>query len=103
MISQLERTLAVLRAVKSRGELTPSEDTALELNLKRTLAELALENGKEKLLDKDFAGALRSFSEAKKFRQSWKLVLVCLGLRIAPEILWRIYNRREMTPKRAAT
>ncbi len=102
-ISQLKRTLAVLEAIKTREELTASEDAALQVNMKRTLRELALENGKEKLLGRDFAGAIQSFEEAKRFRQSWKLILVCLGLRIAPGMLWRIYNRREMTPGRAAT
>lgn len=91
-ISQLERTLAVLETIISRGGLTASEDVALQVNRRNTLRQLALENGKEKLLRKDFAGALRSFDEAKGFRQGWKLVLVCLALRIAPEILWRIYS-----------
>jgi glycosyltransferase involved in cell wall biosynthesis len=93
-ISQLERTLAVLEAIKTREALTPSEDAALQVNMKRTLRELALENGKEKLLHKDFAGALQCFEKAKKFRHSWKVILVCLGLRIAPEMLWRLYHRR---------
>jgi glycosyltransferase involved in cell wall biosynthesis len=92
--SQLTRTLDVLRAIKSRAGLTASENAALQLNMKRTLRELALENGKEKLFDKDFEGALRSFTEAKKFRQSWKLILVCLGLRVAPEMVWHFYYGR---------
>lgn len=102
-ISQLERTLAVLEAIKSRSALTPSEDAALEVTLKRTHHHLALENGKQKLLEKDFDSALGFFNEAKKLRQNWKVVLVCWGLRIAPDILWRIYNRREMTPRGAAS
>jgi glycosyltransferase involved in cell wall biosynthesis len=93
-ISQLERTLSVLEAIKAREELTPSEDAALQLNRNRTLAELALENGKQKLLSRDFAGALECFSQARKFRWSWKLTLVCLGVRIAPETFWRMYYRR---------
>ena len=94
-ISQLKRTLAVLDAIKAKG-LTPSEEEALQWNMNRTLRELALENGKEKLLDRDFHGALESFNEARKFRHTWKVLFVCLGLRIAPGILWRIYHRREV-------
>jgi teichuronic acid biosynthesis glycosyltransferase TuaG len=94
-ISQLKRTLTVLDAIKAKG-LTPSEEVALQWNMNRTLRELALENGKEKLLDRDFHGALESFNEARKFRHTWKVLFVCLGLRIAPGILWRIYHRREM-------
>jgi len=67
----------------------------------RTLCELALENGKEKLLVRDYSGALNSFNEARKFRHSWKLLLVCLALRIAPGMLWRLYNRREMAPAKS--
>lgn len=94
-ISQLKRTLVVLEAIKAKG-LTASEEAALQWNMNRTLRELALENGKEKLLGRDFDGALQSFKEARKFRHSWKLVLVCLAVRIAPDVLRRIYNRREM-------
>lgn len=95
-ISQLERTLAVLEAIKTRGELTASEEVALGANLNRTLAQLAIEKGKDRLLGKDFDGALESFKQAKKFRHGWKLMLVCFALRIAPQMLWRIYHQREM-------
>ncbi len=94
-ISQLQRTLTVLEAIKAKG-LTPSEEVAFQWNMNRTLRELALENGKEKLLRRDFSAALKSFNEARKFRHSWKVLFVCLALRIAPGVLWRIYNRREM-------
>src|SRR6185369_9711491 len=90
-MSQLQRTLTVLDAIKAKGNLTPGEEAALELNLRRTHRELALETGKEKLRARDFRAALDCFREAGEFRQSWKLVLVCLGLRTAPELLWRVY------------
>ena len=94
VMSQLQRTLTVLDAIKAKGNLTPGEEAALQVNLRRTRRELALETGKEKLLGRDFRAALDSFREASQFRQSWKLVLVCLGLKTAPELLWRIYHRR---------
>lgn len=97
--SKLQRTLDVLNAIKAREILTKSEDAALNLTMKRALGDLALENGKEKLLGKDFAGALQSFKEAKSFRQNWKLLFVCLGLRITPETIWRIYYRRNAALK----
>lgn len=92
--SQLERTLEVFEAIKHKEVLTASENAALQVTMNRTLGELALEDGKEKLRRKDFTGARQSFDEAKKFRHSWKLILVSLGLRVAPEMLWRLYNRR---------
>ena len=100
-ISQLKRTLSVLDAVKARADLTVAEQLALEWNRNRTLRELALEDGKEKLRNRDFSGALRSFSEARNLRHSWKLVFVCLAVRIAPDILRRIYNRREVAPAKS--
>jgi glycosyltransferase involved in cell wall biosynthesis len=100
-ISQLQRTLSVLEAVKARMELTESEKVAFQFNLNRTLRELALQNGKAKLLNRDFGGSLECFNEARKFGYSWKLVFVCLALRIAPDTLRRIYNRREMAPAKS--
>ena len=92
-ISQLKRTLAVLEAIKAKG-LTASEEAALQFNMNRTLRELALENGKEKLICRDFDGARKYFNEARKFRHSWKLLCVFLALRISPDILRLIYRRR---------
>jgi glycosyltransferase involved in cell wall biosynthesis len=93
-ISQLERTLAVLRKIESKGQLTASEKAAFNSTLNRTLAQLAIEKGKEKLLVKDFNGAARSFEEARRLKDSWKLKASCMALRIAPSVLWRLYQRR---------
>ena len=92
-ISQLQRTLTVLDVIKGKG-LTPAEQRAFQSTQKRTLRELALENGKEKLIGRDFDGARKYFNEARKFRHSWKLIFVCLALRISPDILRHIYRRR---------
>lgn len=100
-ISQLERTLSVIETVRARMQLTRSEQEALEINRSRTLRELATELGKKKLLERDFSGALESFNEAQKIQHVWKVFFVCLGLRVAPGMLWRIYNRREMAPAKS--
>ena len=97
-LSQLYRTLSVLEKVKAKATLTQSEDAALNVNMKRTLGALALENGKEKLLGRDFEGALESFKEARRYRQSWKLRLISLGVRIAPETVRRLHQRRNGAP-----
>jgi glycosyltransferase involved in cell wall biosynthesis len=93
-ISQLERTLAVLDSIKRREKLTAGEEVAFRLTLQRTLGELAVASGKEKLLRRDFAGALQSFVDARRFRQTWKLALLCFGMQVAPEAVWRMYHRR---------
>ena len=94
VLSQLYRTLSVLEAVKAKGTLTESEDAALNLNMQRTRAEIALECGKEKLLGGDFAGALESLNEARRYQPTLKLRLASFGVRIAPETVRRLYQRR---------
>jgi glycosyltransferase involved in cell wall biosynthesis len=98
-IRKLERTLTVLEIIHNRGELTSSEEAALRVNMNATRASLALENGKARLMKKDFVNALDLFKEAKRLHRSWKLVVVCLGLRIAPNLFWRLYQ--DWPPSRA--
>lgn len=93
-LSQLYRTVSVLERVKAKGTLTPREDAALNVSMKRTLGMLALENGKEKLHGRDFAGALECFREAGTYQQSWKLRLVSLGVKVAPETVRRLHHWR---------
>jgi glycosyltransferase involved in cell wall biosynthesis len=91
-ISQLKRTLTVLEVIHNRGGLTSSEKAALRVYKNRTMATLALETGKARLMKKDFVDALDLFKEANSLHRSWKLIVVCLGLRIAPNLLWRLYR-----------
>jgi glycosyltransferase involved in cell wall biosynthesis len=98
-LSQLYRTLSVLEAIKAKGTLTQGEDAALNLNMKKTLGTLALENGKEKLRGRDFQGALKCFQEARSYQQSWKLRLVSLGVRIAPDTVRRLHYWRNGATK----
>ena len=93
-ISQLQRTLAVFDRIRAKGELTPSEEAALQNAVNVALSKVALENGKEKLRERDFEGALDSLRQSMRHRQSWKVSIACVGLRVAPELLWRIYVRR---------
>ncbi len=93
-VSQLERRLELLGKIHARGCLTSKEESALLDNLEECTARLALEHGRIKLLKKDFPGALESFSKARRLSPSWKLVLVCFGLRLAPELFWYVYRTR---------
>jgi glycosyltransferase involved in cell wall biosynthesis len=96
-LKQLYRTLSVFESIKAKGALTPSEDAALNLSRTRTLGKIALESGKEKLRARDFEGALECFKEARSYGESWKLRLVSLGMRIAPETLRRLLYWRNGT------
>jgi glycosyltransferase involved in cell wall biosynthesis len=93
-ISQLERALSVFERIRAKGELTPSEEAALQGAVNVALSKVALENGKEMLRQKDFDGALNSLRQSMRHQQNWKVSLACLGLKVAPELLWRIYVRR---------
>ncbi|HEX6718103.1 MAG TPA: glycosyltransferase family A protein [Pyrinomonadaceae bacterium] len=93
-ISQLQRTLSVLERIRNREDLSATEEAALERNMKRTRAELALEDGKDRLLRRDFDGAFDCFKRAKHFQGSWKLRFICAGMLLAPELLRRMYQAR---------
>lgn len=93
-ISQLQRTLSVLERIRDREDLSATEEAALELNMKRTRAELALEDGKDRLLRRDFEGAFECFKRAKNFQDSWKLRFICAGMWLAPDLLRRMYQAR---------
>jgi len=93
-ISQLERTLSVLDKIRTRDDLSEKEKAALQLNLNRTRAELALEEGKDHLLSKDFQAAAGAFRQARELAGGWKLRLVCAGMQLAPDLLRRVYQAR---------
>ena len=97
IISQLERTLELLGKIQARGGLAASAEAALQLNFEGCTAHLALEKGKSKLLEKDYAGALVHFNQAKSLRPSWKTILVCWFMRIAPQFARHFYRRRVLS------
>ncbi len=93
-VGQLERRLELLHKIQARGGLSASEEAALKRNLEENTARLALERGKAKLLEEDFAGALHYFSESQKLRNNWKLALIGICLRVAPKMFSRFYRLR---------
>ena len=93
-ISQLERRLELLETIRSRGGLNLTEAAALSKNYKECTARLALETGKDRLVKKDFPGALEAFTQARKLTPSWKLFMVCFGLRLAPGLFRQVYQGR---------
>lgn len=92
-ISQQERALKVLSAIHERGDLTRSEKSALERTLETVKAGLSLEQGKAHLLKGNFADAAEAIESANRFYKSWKLRSVLLGIRVAPQLVCRIYRR----------
>jgi hypothetical protein len=95
--SQLERRLELLGKIQARGGLAASAVAALQQNFEECTAHLALEKGKFKLLEKDYAGALVHFNQAKSLRPEWRTVLVCWSMRIAPQFVRHFYRRRVLS------
>jgi glycosyltransferase involved in cell wall biosynthesis len=93
-ISQLKRTLSVLDVIAKRDDLSVNEKAALKVNMDRTLGELALEDGKSRLVAGDFAGAREGFKKARELHGGWKLRLVCAGMLLTPDLLRRVYQSR---------
>jgi glycosyltransferase involved in cell wall biosynthesis len=93
-LNELERALHVFgKAIRT----LPLSDVerATALNRTRELeAELAREHGKERLASGDFSGALRFLEQASNVLPSWKLRAARLALRVAPQLLRRVYLAR---------
>lgn len=94
-ISQLKRTLAVLDVIGKRDDLSTTEKAAWQFNRNRTLGELALEDGKSRLIAGDFAGAREGFKTARELHGGWKLRLVCAGMTLTPDLLRRVYSLKK--------
>jgi hypothetical protein len=93
-ISQLQRTLTVIETIGERKDLSANEKAALDRAMCRTQAQLAIEKGKEELLVKDFEAAAKYFDQAIGLQHNWKLMAVRFALKIAPGMVWRLYQRR---------
>lgn len=93
-VKQLHRRLELLSTIQARGGLSASEVAALEQNVEEAKVRLAIESGRQRLLERDFSGALIEFNQANKRRRSWKVTAVCWCLRTAPQLFWRVYRAR---------
>jgi glycosyltransferase involved in cell wall biosynthesis len=91
-INQLQRRLELLSSIQARGGLSASEETALKTNFEENTARLALEQGKAKLLEEDFAGAMNFFKHSRSLQNNRKLALIGFCLRIAPRTFMRLYR-----------
>lgn len=93
-IKQIQRRLELLNTIQTRGGLSASEQAALQKNVAESKVRLAVESGKARLLEKDFQGALQEFNTANEITSNWKIKIVCLLLRTAPQLLWQVHKFR---------
>jgi glycosyltransferase involved in cell wall biosynthesis len=90
--SQYQRAFKVLDTIRQRGNLTAREASTLYHTLQKIEAEIELERGKGLLRERKFSEAAEALRKANRFYGSWKLRLVLLALRVAPNMLWRLYG-----------
>ena len=60
-------------------------------------ADLAMVQGEQKLLAGQYAQARERFASANDFFHQRKLRLTLIGLRVAPQLLRRLYDLREQS------
>jgi hypothetical protein len=93
-VQQAERNILALKGIKEKFELTESERSACERQMKIALAMWNVERGKAQILKGDFAAARASFTAANRFYRKPKLSLVNLMLKVAPGLLRRFISNR---------
>jgi GT2 family glycosyltransferase len=91
-VTELRRAIAVLERFRRGRYLDLHIDTALQVRLMALGDQLQLEQGKQRLLDGDFAAAEQHLRGLR--RQTLKLRAVRLALRVAPGLVRAAYARR---------
>jgi glycosyltransferase involved in cell wall biosynthesis len=95
--------LKVLTKVKETMDLTPSEQAALDAQLKHFHAMLRLHEGKRAFFSGDTAGAIDGLTEANRFFRNRKVAFTLMMLRVAPRLLLRAYELRDRLYFRTVT
>jgi len=91
-IQRVQREIDVFDRVLKLFELNQSQKQIVENQLIRLNAEMEIERGKSLLLKKDFLAARCAFENGNKFRRSIQLRLIIILLKIAPNLLLRLYK-----------
>lgn len=77
-------------------DLSEDEQALIRQQIDRCNADLALEEGKEQILVRDYIRATERLSAANEYYRSRKLSIVLLGLRIAPRLVRYMSLRRSI-------
>jgi glycosyltransferase involved in cell wall biosynthesis len=85
--------LEVLDKAWRENAMTDGERAALDRRKEKLKAYIRLERGKRDLVSGQFGAAAQAFEDANRFYRSLKLRLVLFWLRVAPNLLQRIYNQ----------
>ncbi len=93
-IKSVEGELKVLAKVSQRTDLTPKERETLSRTVSLRSASVEVDRGKRSLLHGEFDAAAKSFRFANDYYRNWKLTIVLWCLRVAPQLLRRVYQLR---------
>jgi glycosyltransferase involved in cell wall biosynthesis len=88
-ICELERAITVLDRFGRTHDLPVAERTAVRIRLLMLLNRLEIEHGKQRLIEGNFAAARHHMAAAQP--KSLRLRATLLALRVAPQLLRRIY------------
>ena len=91
-VAELERAIAVLKQFAGGRELDHEMCTVLRIRLMTLVDQLEIEQGKQRILEGNFAAAEHHLSNSR--RQTLKLRAVRLALKLAPEVVRAAYSRR---------
>jgi glycosyltransferase involved in cell wall biosynthesis len=91
-VTELRRAIAVLERFRHGRYLDLKTDTALQVRLMTLGDQLQLEQGKQRILDGNFAAAEHHLRVLR--RQTLKLRAVRLALKVAPDLVRTAYSRR---------
>jgi glycosyltransferase involved in cell wall biosynthesis len=90
-----EHILEVLRKVRQREDLTPSERATVENQYEHFHALLRLHEGKRAFFSGDTEAAITGLTEANRFFRNRKTAFTLMMLRVAPRLLLRAYDLRD--------
>ena len=88
VLRALCKALAATSTTPEQGQLILHTISGLE-------AEIGLAMSKQKIMARDFLGAIKSLTEAIANRPSWKLKLIAVCLLLCPELMTWVVTKRE--------
>ena len=93
-VNEQERPLSVLEKTIDTLQLSPPQRAIAQERISHLRSSLAREHGKEFLRRGDYISARREFLRARRGGFSWKISAALLGLRLAPNLMRRLYLLR---------
>lgn len=94
-LQELERARDVFEKALRTLPLPPAARAIARQRLRTLEGELACEHGKHALIEGDLAAARRLLDQAHRQAPNWKLLAARCGLRLAPQLVRRLYRARE--------